>query len=187
MLKIAVFVSGSGSNLQEIINKTISNELKIKIKYVISDRYCYAIQRAKKCAIETITIDRKNNNFSQKAIKTLADDVDLIVLAGFLSVLSREFCIKWKDKIINIHPSLLPKYGGSGMYGIKVHEAVISNKEEYTGATVHFVNEKVDDGRIIMQRRIKVPVNITPDELQKKVLYEIEHKLIIDAIKKLCR
>ena len=108
-------------------------------------------------------------------------NVDLVVLAGYLSIIDEEFINKWNNKIINIHPSLLPKYGGKGMYGIKVHESVVANHEKESGCTVHFVDNNIDTGKIILQRKVDITEDDTPESLQKKVLKE-EHKLLIEAI-----
>lgn len=187
MFRIAVLVSGSGSNLQAIIDAVIHKELPIQIEYVIADRQCFALERANMFGIQAILFDRKSSILSHEIHNVLEGKVDMIVMAGFLSILSKSFCDAWKGKIINIHPSLLPKFGGPGMYGIKVHQEVILQKEIETGATVHYVTEEVDGGDIILQEKIAVPQNITPEELQKKVLEEVEHALIVNALRRIVR
>lgn len=187
MYKLAILASGNGSNLQAIIDSIKAGQLKAEICYVISDRNAYAIERAVAYGISTFVFDRRKYDVSFELDELFNVDVDLIVFAGFLSILSPKFCKKWYKKIINIHPSLLPKYGGSGMYGIKVHQAVLDNKEKETGATVHYVDESVDGGEVIMQRSILVPDGITAHALQKKVLLEIEHNIIVDAIKEVIK
>lgn len=182
-MKIAVFVSGNGSNLQCIIDKCKSNELEgIEISIVIADRNCYAVQKAKIEKIDCITVDRKEK--WQLNIDTLLKErnIELIVLAGFLTILENNFCNQWENKIINIHPSLLPKYGGKGMYGLKVHQAVIDNKEKESGATVHFVTTHIDKGEIILQEKIDIKEEATASSLQE-LIHQIEHRLLIKSLK----
>ena len=185
MVKIAVLVSGGGTNLQEIIDNIENKRLNCKIEYIIADRDCYSLERGRKYNIKSILLDKKEygNKLSNEINKVLENKVDLIVLAGYLSIIDKDFISNWNNKIINIHPSLLPKYGGKGMYGMKVHEAVIANKEKKSGCTVHFVDVDIDTGKILLQRKVDVSNNETPESLQKKVLKE-EHQLLIEAIEK---
>ena len=185
MFKIAVLVSGGGTNLQEIIDNIENKRLNCKIEYIIADRDCYSLERGRKYNIKSILLDKKEygNKLSNEINKVLENKVDLIVLAGYLSIIDKDFISDWNNKIINIHPSLLPKYGGKGMYGMKVHEAVIANKEKKSGCTVHFVDVDIDTGKILLQRKVDVSNNETPESLQKKVLKE-EHQLLIEAIEK---
>ena len=185
MFKIAVLVSGGGTNLQEIIDNIENKRLNCKIEYIIADRDCYSLERGRKYNIKSILLDKKEygNKLSNEINKVLENKVDLIVLAGYLSIIDKDFISDWNNKIINIHPSLLPKYGGKGMYGMKVHEAVIANKENKSGCTVHFVDVDIDTGKILLQRKVDVSNNETPESLQKKVLKE-EHQLLIEAIEK---
>lgn len=185
MFKIAVLVSGGGTNLQEIIDNIENKRLNCKIEYIIADRDCYSLERGRKYNIKSILLDKKEygNKLSNEINKVLENKVDLIVLAGYLSIVDKDFISDWNNKIINIHPSLLPKYGGKGMYGMKVHEAVIANKEKKSGCTVHFVDVDIDTGKILLQRKVDVSNNETPESLQKKVLKE-EHQLLIEAIEK---
>lgn len=185
MFKIAVLVSGGGTNLQEIIDNIENKRLNCKIEYIIADRDCYSLERGRKYNIKSILLDKKEygNKLSNEINKVLENKVDLIVLAGYLSIIDKDFISDWNNKIINIHPSLLPKYGGKGMYGMKVHEAVIANKEKESGCTVHFVDVDIDTGKILLQRKVDVSNNETPESLQKKVLKE-EHQLLIEAIEK---
>lgn len=185
MFKIAVLVSGGGTNLQSIIDKVKNNELNCKIEVVIGDRKCYGVTRAVEAGIQGYILDRKI--LKEKLCKTIdkivsEKNVDLIVLAGFLSIIDKDFVEKWKGKIINIHPSLLPKFGGPGMYGIRVHEAVIGAGEKVSGCTVHFVDAGVDSGEIIKQIRVPVLEGDTPEALQKRVLVQ-EHELLPQSIK----
>ena len=187
--RIAVFVSGSGSNLQSIIDNIENGNLNCKISYVIADRECFRLERAEKHGIKSIMLDKKlfGNKLSDEISAILENDIektDYIVLAGYLSILSESFINKWNHKIINIHPSLLPKFGGKGMYGMNVHRAVIEAKETESGCTIHFVDTGVDTGEIILQIKVPVLSDDTPEILQKRVL-EKEHILLIEGIKKL--
>ncbi|WP_291259408.1 phosphoribosylglycinamide formyltransferase [Fusobacterium sp.] len=187
MFKIGVLVSGGGSNLQSIIDKSQNGELNCKVEVVIGDRKCYGVERATLAGIEGYTLDRKvlKKDLCKEIDKIVSEKgIDLIVLAGFLSIIDEEFVNKWKGRIINIHPSLLPKFGGPGMYGIKVHEAVLKAGENESGCTVHFVDTGVDSGEIIAQKRVKVLKGDTAEELQKRVLVE-EHKLLPESIAKI--
>lgn len=186
--KIAVLVSGSGSNLQSIIDNVENGNLNCEITYVIADRECYGLQRAEKYGIETLLLDRKiiDNKLANEIIDSTLErcKTDYIVLAGYLSILTEKFIKKWDKRVINIHPSLLPKFGGKGMYGIKVHEAVIKAGEKESGCTVHFVTNEIDAGEIIANLKVPVLEDDTPETLQKRVL-EQEHKLLIKGIKKI--
>ena len=187
--RIAVFVSGSGSNLQSIIDNIENGNLNCEISYVIADRECFGLERAEKHGIKSIMLDKKlfGNKLSDEISAILENGIektDYIVLAGYLSILSESFINKWTRKIINIHPSLLPKFGGKGMYGMNVHRAVIKAKETESGCTIHFVDTGVDTGEIILQIKVPVLSDDTPEILQKRVL-EKEHILLIEGIKKL--
>lgn len=187
MFKIGVLVSGGGSNLQSIIDKSKSGELQCKVEVVIGDRECYGVEKAKEAGIDGYTLDRKvlKKELCREIDKIVSErGIDLIVLAGFLSIIDEEFVNKWKGRIINIHPSLLPKFGGPGMYGIRVHEAVLKAGEQESGCTVHYVDTGVDSGEIIAQKRVKVLEGDTPEILQKRVLVE-EHKLLPESIAKI--
>lgn len=187
MFKIGVLVSGGGSNLQSIIDKSKSGELQCKVEVVIGDRECYGVERAKEAGIDGYTLDRKvlKKELCREIDKIVSErGIDLIVLAGFLSIIDEEFVNKWKGRIINIHPSLLPKFGGPGMYGIRVHEAILKAGEQESGCTVHYVDTGVDSGEIIAQKRVKVLEGDTPEILQKRVLVE-EHKLLPESIAKI--
>ena len=187
MFKIAVLVSGGGSNLQSIIDRSQNGELNCKVEVVIGDRECYGVERAISAGIDGYTLDRKvlKKELCREIDKIVSErGIDLIVLAGFLSIIDEEFVNKWKGRIINIHPSLLPKFGGPGMYGIKVHEAVLKAGETESGCTVHYVDTGVDSGEIIAQKRVKVLEGDTPEILQKRVLVE-EHKLLPESIAKI--
>ena len=185
MFKIAVLVSGGGSNLQAILDSENHKKL-YEVSCVIADRECYGIERAKAQGIDTKIFDRKifKKTISHEIHKFLGDKVDLVVLAGFLSILEGDFIEERRGKIINIHPSLLPKFGGPGMYGMNIHRAVIESKEKESGCTVHYVDSGVDTGEIIEQVKVRVGEDDTPETLQKKVLVE-EHRLLPRAIEKI--
>ncbi|WP_068595188.1 phosphoribosylglycinamide formyltransferase [Vaginella massiliensis] len=183
-MKIAVFVSGGGTNLQNIIDAVESGYLSnVEISMVMTDRDCFAIERSLDKNIRTYVLDRKT--FSEDAAHNLeGEDIDLIVLAGFLSILKPEFTQNWQNKIINIHPSLLPKFGGKGMYGSKVHEAVLASGDKISGATVHYVTAEVDEGDIIVQGTFEVEDEDQVSDLQRKVA-EVEKKILVEAIKQI--
>ncbi|WP_127836722.1 phosphoribosylglycinamide formyltransferase [Clostridium prolinivorans] len=185
MLKIAVLVSGNGTNLQAIIDSIESGYLNCSIEMVISDREgIFGIERAKIKGIKTYVVDRKiyKNTLSSKILDLTLGKVDLIVLAGFLSILDKNFIECFRNKIINIHPSLIPAFCGPKMYGIKVHEKAVEYGVKYSGCTVHFVDEGTDTGAIIAQRVVPVYPEDTADILQQRVLLE-EHKLLPEVIK----
>jgi phosphoribosylglycinamide formyltransferase-1 len=185
LLKIAVLISGSGSNLQAIIDSIESGELSCSLEMVISDREkAYGLERAKSKGIKTYVISKKDygNCLSEEILKLVKDRVDLIVLAGFLSILEGEILTEFKNRIINIHPSLIPAFCGKGMYGIKVHEEALKLGVKFSGCTVHFVDEGTDSGAIIDQRVVPVYCEDTPAELQSRILTE-EHKLLPQVIR----
>lgn len=183
MFKIAVLVSGNGTNLQAIIDHYLNNP-DIKISLVISNKAdAYALKRASLANIPTMVISKKDfPNQSDEILKQVkANNIDLIVLAGYLSILSGSIINEYKNKIINIHPSLIPSFCGPGMYGHHVHEAVIKSGVRYSGCTVHFVNGGVDSGPIILQQAVDVFYTDTPDSIAAKILV-YEHKLLVKAI-----
>ncbi|MFA9397551.1 MAG: phosphoribosylglycinamide formyltransferase [Clostridiaceae bacterium] len=183
MLRIAVLISGGGSNLQSIIDSINKDELQAKIDYVISDKEgVYGLERAKKDGIKTYILDRKiyKDKISDEILK-IVKGVDLIVLAGFLSILNGDVIKEYKNKIINIHPSLIPSFCGPSMYGINVHKSALEYGVKISGCTVHFVDEGTDTGPIIVQRTVPVYSSDTPKLLQERVLNE-EHKALPQAI-----
>lgn len=183
MKNIVVLVSGSGTNLQRIIDTIDSGEIQnAKVTLVVADRECFGLERAKNHNIENILIPR-GKNFSSELAKVIPENTDLIVLAGFLSILKSEFCENWNGKIINIHPALLPKFGGKGMWGMNVHNAVIEAKEIESGATVHFVTPGIDEGEAILQKSFEVTAEDTPETLAQKV-HQIEYEIFPIAINK---
>ncbi|MCI6691468.1 MULTISPECIES: phosphoribosylglycinamide formyltransferase [unclassified Clostridium] len=184
MFKIAVLASGGGTNLQSIIDSIDNGSLNCKIEMVIGSKEgIYALERAKIKGIKSYIISKEKygNKTSDKILELTKGKVDLIVLAGYLSILEGNLLKEFKDKIINIHPSLIPSFCGPKMYGLKVHEAVINSGVKFTGCTVHFVNEEVDGGAIILQEVVPVYFEDTKEELQKRVL-EKEHILLPKAI-----
>lgn len=178
-----VLVSGGGTNLQRIIDCIDNGEIAdAKISLVVADRECFGLQRAEKHQIPNQLIKR-GKDFSENLEKILPQDTDLIVLAGFLSILSQEFCERYNGKILNIHPALLPKYGGKGMWGHHVHTAVIAAQETESGATVHYVTSGIDEGDIILQGNVEVSAEDTPETLAQKI-HEVEYEIFPKAINK---
>jgi len=185
--KLVFFASGSGSNFQSVIDSIKNNDISASISGLITDnREAGALERARKNNIPTAVIPfSEDNKFSSELKKQLQKWApDLIVLAGYLKKIPDSVIELYKDRIINIHPSLLPKYGGKGFYGQKVHKAVIENGDSVSGCTVHFVNSEYDRGSIIKQKKVPVLPDDTPDILGKKVLKE-EHLLLPEVIKQL--
>lgn len=179
MLKIGVLISGSGTNLKAIIEIIENENIKAKIDLVISNRKdAYGLKIAESKGIEAFYLD--NNLRLIEEFKKR--DIELIVLAGYLKILSSDFIKVFKNKIINIHPSLLPSFGGEGCYGAKVHEKVLNYGCKYSGATVHFVDEGVDTGPIILQKIVEIDEDETTTSLQEKVL-DIEHEILPMAVK----
>lgn len=192
--KIAVLVSGGGTNLQALINAQACGIIKSgEIALVISNNAnAFALERAENAGIGTAVV-LKNEFGSAEAfegeIKRLLNEnqIDLIVLAGFMSILSADFTSAYPDRIINVHPSLIPAFCGKGYYGLHVHEAVLEYGVKVTGATVHFVNEIPDGGKIIMQKAVKVRETDTPESLQKRVMRYAEHKILPLSVEKVCK
>ena len=191
--KIAVLVSGGGTNLQALIDAENSGIIKSgQIKLVISNNQnAYALERAKKANIKTEVVLKKDyssqTDFENVIINLLEEnDIDFIVLAGFMSILSLNFTKRYDEKIINVHPSLIPSFCGKGYYGLKVHEEALKKGVKVTGATVHFVNEIPDGGKIIMQKAVKVYKNDTPEKLQKRVMKQAEWVILPKAVEQVC-
>lgn len=192
--KIVVLVSGGGTNLQAIIDSIESKVItNAEIACVISSKEgAYALERAKKAGIDTLVVPRKkynsNEEYSLKLLSVLTEEIkpDLIVLAGFMTVLTDEFIDSFTNKIINVHPSLIPSFCGNGFYGLKVHEAALERGVKVTGATVHFVNKITDGGPIIIQKTVNVMDGDTPEILQKRVMTEAEWHIMPEAINLFC-
>lgn len=189
--KIAVLVSGGGTNLQALIDAEKSGIIKHgKITLVISNKAdAYALTRARENGIETAVV-KKDESFTveERIIKLIDEnDIDLIVLAGFMCILSEKFTSRYPKRIINVHPSLIPSFCGKGFYGLHVHEAVLEYGVKVTGATVHFVNEIPDGGEIIMQKAVMVGAHDTPEMLQRRVMRQAEWKILPASCEKVCR
>ena len=187
-MKIAVFVSGGGTNLQAIIDKIASGEIRnVEISEVIaSNESAFAIERAKKAGIPAKVISKKVLGAEAYDDATLTElnslGVELVVLAGFLSMLGPKTVAAYANRIINIHPALIPSFCGQGMYGIRPHEAVLAKGVKVSGATVHFVNEHYDEGPIILQKAVDVLPDDTPETLQKRIMKECEQVILPQAI-----
>ena len=189
--KIAVLVSGGGTNLQALIDAQKSGIISSgEIALVISNKAgAYALERAANAGIKTETVLKKETpDFEGKIIELLEENgIDLIVLAGFMSILSERFTSHFENRIINVHPSLIPSFCGEGFYGLRVHEAALGYGVKVTGATVHFVNEIPDGGEIIMQKAVAIRENDTPETLQKRIMEEAEWKLLPEAVSLFCQ
>lgn len=192
-VRIGVLVSGGGTNLQALINSQKKGELKSgKIEFVISNRSdAYALKRAEKAGIRAEIVSKKKLGSSEAfedRIRSLLDEnkIDIIVLAGFMAILSEDFTRAYPKRILNIHPSLIPSFCGKGYYGLHVHEAALEYGVKVTGATVHFVNEIPDGGEIIMQKAVAVHEGDTPEVLQKRVMRLAEWKILPAAVEKVC-
>ena len=190
MLKVGVLVSGGGTNLQAILDNIESgyiNNAKI-VTVISSNPEAYALKRAEKYGINAVCIRKKDFSDEESFLKAMEKHLDsfgveLIVLAGFMTVLGKSFTEKYKNKIINIHPALIPSFCGDGFYGLKVHEEALKKGVKVTGATVHFVNEETDGGPIILQKAVEVHDDDTPEVLQKGVMQEAEWKIFPEAVK----
>ncbi|MBP9988596.1 MAG: phosphoribosylglycinamide formyltransferase [Ruminococcus sp.] len=187
-VKIAVFVSGGGTNLQALIdaqNKGIITSGNISL--VISNNPdAYALERAKKNGIETVVINNKEfssrRDFEAELKKALKENnIELIVLAGFMCILTEDFTSAYPERILNVHPSLIPSFCGEGFYGLRVHKAALEYGVKVTGATVHFVNEIPDGGKIILQKAVEIQSGDTPEILQKRVMEQAEWKILPEA------
>ena len=190
MKKLAVLISGGGSNLQSIIDSTKNCVLKdiAKVVVVISDNpSAYGLTRAKNENIKAVALDYKNTDkkeYNDTVYKFIKEsEADLICLAGYLKKIPENIVNEYKSRILNIHPALLPKFGGKGMYGHFVHEAVVKAKEKKSGATVHFADENYDTGSIVIQKEVPVYEADTADDVAKRVLV-VEHEIFPKAIKK---
>ena len=190
--RISVLVSGGGTNLQALIDAQHSGIITSgEISLVISNNPdAYALERAKKAGIKTAVCNKKElgADFETQLIKILEENkTDIIVLAGFMCILSEGFTTKYANRIINVHPSLIPSFCGKGFYGLKVHEEALKYGVKVTGATVHFVNEIPDGGKIIMQKAVEIKEGDTPEILQKRVMEEAEWKILPLSLEKVCK
>ena len=181
-IRTAVFISGTGSNLKSLIKFSKTNDSPISIRFIVSNNSkAKGLSYAKIYKIKKKVLNFKNKHLSENKLLSILkkNNIEMICLAGFMIILSKSFIKKFKGKILNIHPSLLPKYKG-----LNTHERAIKNKDKYSGCTVHFVNSRLDSGRIILQKKVKISKNETRDSLAKKILTQ-EHKLYPKAISKI--
>ena len=192
-VRIAVLVSGGGTNLQALIDGEQAGKLPHgQLALVVSNRSgVYALERAKKAGIPTATLLKKElgsqEAFEQALLKLLREhNIQLVVLAGFLSILSKSFTDAYPQRILNIHPSLIPSFCGAGFYGLKVHEAALARGVKVTGATVHFVNEIPDGGQILAQKAVDILPGDTPELLQRRVMEQAEWLLLPEATEAVC-
>lgn len=193
MLNIGVLVSGGGTNLQALIDAQNGGIIKSgRIVTVVSDREgAYALERAAKSGIDGHSILKKDYaekaDFDKALVEYLkSKNVDIVVLAGFLSILGKDFISAYRDRIVNIHPSLIPSFCGDGFYGLKVHQAALDYGVKVTGATVHLVNEITDGGKILMQKAVYINDDDTAETLQKRVMQEAEWQILPQAVEMLC-
>lgn len=192
--KIAVLVSGGGTNLQALIDAEKDGIINNgKIELVISNKPgAYALERAERAGIRTLVVDKKSlgsrDEFEDRLITALDEaEIDFIVLAGFMCILSERFTTYYKDRIINVHPSLIPSFCGEGFYGLRVHEAALAYGVKVSGATVHFVNEIPDGGKIIMQKAVEVVDGDTPETLQRRIMEQAEWKILPASCELVCK
>ena len=192
-VNLAVLVSGGGTNLQALIDAQkngiiTSGEIKLVVS---SNKNAYALKRAENAGIKTAVCERKGfsqKEFEKNILNALEKEkIEVIVLAGFMSILSADFVKRYPDRIINVHPSLIPSFCGEGFYGLRVHKAALDYGVKVTGATVHFVNEIPDGGRIIMQKAVEINENDTPEILQKRVMENAEWVILPAAAEKVCK
>lgn len=192
-VNLAVLVSGGGTNLQALIDAQkngiiTSGEIKLVVS---SNKNAYALKRAENAGIKTAVCERKGfsqKEFEKNILNALEKEkIEVIVLAGFMSILSADFVKRYPDRIINVHPSLIPSFCGEGFYGLRVHKAALDYGVKVTGATVHFVNEIPDGGRIIMQKAVEIKENDTPEALQKRVMENAEWVILPAAAEKVCK
>ena len=192
MLNIVVLVSGGGTNLQALLDAKAAGQIPHGnfVRVISSAAGAYALERAKNAGVQGVVVERKGKTAEEFETALLAEleaaKADLIVLAGFMTILSEKIIEKYPEKIINVHPALIPSFCGKGFYGLKVHEAALEKGVKVTGATVHFVNEIPDGGRIIAQKAVEVLDSDTPEILQRRVMEQAEWKILPAAVAKLC-
>lgn len=183
--RVAVFVTGGGTNLQAMLDASMPS---VEIALVVSRKpEAYALQRARDAGIEALAIPEKREAFERKALEALeAHRIDVVVLAGFLTILSPAFIARYPGRIVNVHPALIPSFCGKGFYGLKVHEAALARGVKVTGATVHLVNEIPDGGPILLQKAVEVLPDDTPQTLQRRVMEQAEWQLLPRAVQMVC-
>lgn len=192
MLNIVVLVSGGGTNLQALLDAKAAGKIPNGefVKVISSKGGVHALERAKNLGVATAVIERKGKTAEEFENALLAEleasKADLIVLAGFMTILGEKVIEKYPEKIVNVHPALIPSFCGKGFYGLKVHEAALEYGVKVSGATVHFVNEIPDGGRIIAQKAVEVLEGDTPETLQKRIMEQAEWKILPEAVAKLC-
>ncbi len=192
-VRVAVLVSGGGSNLQALLDAQAAGRLRSgRIALVISDRPdAYALERARACGVSILALDKKalgRQALEARILSALRErGIELIVLAGFLTILSPDFTRAWTGRILNVHPSLIPAFCGQGFYGLKVHEAALARGVKLTGATVHFVDEVPDGGPIVAQKAVRVKKGDTPEALQRRVMEQAEWQILPRAVERVCR
>ncbi|MEP2026477.1 MAG: phosphoribosylglycinamide formyltransferase [Reichenbachiella sp.] len=177
MKRLAIFASGSGSNAEQITNYFHSKETEVSIDLILTNKpKAYVLERAKKLGVDSKIFDRDAFYKTNEIVELLKSrNIDLVILAGFLWLIPENLITAYPDRIINIHPALLPKYGGKGMYGSNVHEAVVANKEKESGITIHLVDEIYDNGAILRQEKCEVSATDTPDLVAEKI-HELEYE-----------
>ncbi len=186
MLKanICVLVSGGGTNLQALLDSDVLSSGEIKL-VISNNENAFALQRAKKAGIKTLVVNKRGvaqEVFEKQLIDIIEDNnIDLIILAGFMCILSADFTSRYPKRIVNVHPSLIPSFCGKGFYGLRVHEAALEYGVKVTGATVHFVNEIPDGGEIILQKAVEINNDDTPEVLQRRVMENAEWKILPEA------
>lgn len=187
-VRVAVLVSGGGSNLQALLDAQAAGTLTSgRISLVISNkREAYALKRAAQAGVPALFLGKEH--FEEALHKALLEHgIELIVLAGFLTILSQDFTRRYAGRILNVHPSLIPAFCGKGFYGLKVHEAALARGVKLTGATVHFVDEVPDGGPIILQKAVRVKKNDTPQSLQRRVMEQAEWRILPRAVEQVCK
>ena len=194
MLKVAVLVSGGGTNLQAILDAQAAGAIPHgQVSLVVASKPgVYALERSAKAGVESAVVSRRDypsaEAFDAALLDTLqSHGIQLVVLAGFLSILGPSVIAAYPDRIVNVHPSLIPSFCGEGFYGLRVHEAALAKGVKVTGATVHLVNEVCDGGRILLQKAVDVEPGDTPEILQKRVMEQAEWKLLPAAVEMLCK
>lgn len=190
--KLGVLISGGGSNLQAILDAIETGEINGSVAVVISSNAeAYGLERAKKYGVPVLVAALKDYGSREARDGAVLQSLEkhgaeYVILAGYLGILTPPLINAFENRILNIHPALLPKFGGAGLHGLHVHEAVIAAGEAVSGATVHFVDENIDTGRIVAQESLKILPSDTPESLQARILTEIEHKLLVRVVKNLC-
>lgn len=186
MIRIALFASGNGSNAQVLMDRYAQNP-DIQVALLLSDNpQAYALQRAEKMGVPAVAMTREQYRDGHWLAQTLREaNIDLVVLVGYLKLIPAQMVAAYPHRIVNIHPSLLPKYGGKGMYGANVHRAVLANGEKESGITIHYVNEHYDEGEVILQQRLAVQPGWDADTLQQHI-HQLEHEFLPRVVDKIC-